>query len=340
MAEHGGNIAEAARRWGIPAESWLDLSTGISPFPCPVPRLPRSVWQRLPNRGEALLAAASTYYGTPELIAVPGSQAAIQLLPHILSAEAMAKAATVAVKPVAIVSPTYNEHPLAWQAAGARVETIEPQDAAAAAARTDVGALLLCNPNNPSGHHWPVDELLALHGRLAARGAFLDATPELSLAGHAGTPCLLILRSVGKFFGLAGARVGFVLAPAAIREELARRIGPWAVAGPSEAAAAVALADTKFHAVARRRLRTASRRLQRVLQAHGYEVSGLTHYFAWVRHARAREIQKHFAGEGILIRVFDHPSSFRLGLPGTAAEWRRFIKVLKHVHQFPGCGQL
>ena len=337
MPEHGGNIAEAARRLGIPAESWLDLSTGISPFSCPIPPLTRTVWQRLPQGGDSLLAAASVYYGTRQLVAVPGSQAAIQLLPQILCANSPAKA-------IAIVWPTYVEHPLAWQAAGANVSTIEPHGAAAAADRVD--ALLLCNPNNPTGHHWSADELLALHARLAARGgwlvvdeAFVDATPELSLAAHAGKPGLVILRSVGKFFGLAGARVGFVLAPAAVRESLRREIGPWAITGPSEVAATGALVNTKFQTMARSRLHDSSQRMQRVLQAHGYAVSGLTHYFAWVRHVRARELQKHFAREGILIRVFDDPPSFRLGLPGTAAEWRRFIKVLKHVHQIPNCDQ-
>lgn len=336
MPEHGGNIAEAARQWGMPAESWLDLSTGISPFPCPVPPLTPAIWQRLPHRGDALLDAASAYYDTPEIIAVPGSQAAIQLLPKILRTDS-------AVGAVAIVSPTFAEHPFAWRAAGAQIIAIEPDQAADAADRVDT--LLLCNPNNPTGHHWLTNELMALHAKLSARGcwlivdeAFVDATPELSIAAHAGKPGLVILRSVGKYFGLAGARVGFVLAPAQVRERLRREIGPWAISGPSEAVATDALANTKFQRVARTRLRESSQRLKRVLQAQGYAVSGLTHYFAWVRHANARDIQTHFAREGILIRVFDDPPSFRLGLPGTAAEWRRFLKVLKHVHQIPACG--
>lgn len=347
MPEHGGDIAEAARRWGIAAESWLDLSTGISPFPCPVPHLPRSIWQRLPDGGDALLAAACNYYGTPELIAVPGSQAAIQQLPKILCAErspgyvnAAGRSATTTT--AAIVSPTYAEYQLAWENAGARVEAIAPDDVSAAAGRVDV--LVLCNPNNPTGRHWPADELLALHARLAARGAwlivdeaFVDATPEFSLAAHAGKPGLVVLRSLGKFFGLAGARVGFVLAPQPLRERLQQAVGPWAVTGPSEAAATAALANTAFHARARERLGTASRRLNNVLRDHGYAVAGLSNYFAWVLHARSRQLQKHFAQAGILIRVFDQPSSFRLGLPGTAADWRRFIKVLKHVQALPDC---
>jgi cobalamin biosynthetic protein CobC len=272
-------------------------------------------------------------------MAVPGSQAAIRGLPGILCADGT-------VKTVAVLSPSYAEHSLAWETAGAQVQAVTPERVAASveSAADRIDALVLCNPNNPTGHRWTVDELLALRAQLAARGgwlivdeAFVDATPELSLAAHAGTPGLIILRSMGKFFGLAGARVGFVLAPQTVRERLQCALGPWAIAGPSEAAAATALANTAFHARARSRLGAASQRLRETLRNHGFAVAGHTHYFTWTRHARARQLQNHFAHEGILIRVFDQPASFRLGLPGTAAAWRRFVKVLEHVQQLPDC---
>jgi cobalamin biosynthetic protein CobC len=329
MPDHGGNIAQAARRWGIPAEEWLDLSTGISPFPYPVPAISPDIWRRLPHRGEALLEAAKDYYGTGELIALPGSQAAIQVLPRILCLDA-------AATNVSIVAPMFNEHPHAWRLAGARVSVIEPAAVLDAADHTDV--LLLANPNNPTGDTWTANTLLAAHEKLARRGrwlvvdeAFIDATPEASLATHAGRPGLVVLRSLGKFFALAGARVGFALAPAEVRERLAREIGPWAVAAPSEVVATHALRNTGYQAATRAHLADASARLQRELESRGFAEDGMTQFFAWVRHEEARDIQSQLAARGILIRVFDEPLSFRIGLPGSDAEWKRFLEGLDHV---------
>lgn len=326
---HGGNIAQASRRWGIPPGDWLDLSTGISPFPYPVPDIGADIWRRLPHRGDALLAAARDYYGTDEIIALPGSQAAIQALPRVLGLDATSAR-------VAIVSPMFSEHPHAWRLAGAQVNVIQPDAVLQAADESDV--LLLANPNNPTGDAWSADTLLDAHHRLARRGrwlvideAFIDASPGDSLATHAGQPGLVVLRSLGKFFALAGARVGFALVPAEVRERLQREIGPWAVAAPSEVVATHALRNTAYQATTRARLADASARLQRELESRGFAVDGMTQYFAWVRHEEARDIQSQFAARGILIRVFDEPLSFRVGLPGSDAEWKRLLEGLDHV---------
>ena len=329
MPDHGGNIAQASRRWGIPADDWLDLSTGISPFPYPVPDIGPEIWHRLPHRGDALLAAAKGFYGTDEVIALPGSQAAIQALPRVLGLNA-------ASARVALVSPMFSEHPHAWRLAGARVNAIQPDAILQAADEADV--LLLANPNNPTGDAWSADTLLAAHDRLAKRGrwlvideAFIDASPGDSLATHAGQPGLVVLRSLGKFFALAGARVGFALAPAEVRERLQREIGPWAVAAPSEIVATHALRNTAYQAMTRARLANAAARLQRELESRGFAVDGMTQYFAWVRHEEARDIQSQLAARGILIRVFDEPLSFRIGLPGTDVDWKRLLEGLDHV---------
>ena len=122
--------------------SWLDLSTGINPWPWPIPQhLPESVWQRLPSRAEAeaLLDAARKTYGVPDgadIAAAAGTQALIQLLPYL-----------AAPGPVAIVGPTYSEHALAWRNAGHPVIAIEHLDACPESA---VHAVVV-NPNNPDG---------------------------------------------------------------------------------------------------------------------------------------------------------------------------------------------
>ena len=68
---HGGAIGAAARRYGIPAGKWLDLSTGISPWSWPVPALPESVWRCLPEDDDALALAAAACYGCDPTAVLP-----------------------------------------------------------------------------------------------------------------------------------------------------------------------------------------------------------------------------------------------------------------------------
>ncbi len=237
MLEHGGALRAAAARHGIPFDDWLDLSTGINPQGWPVPAVPAPVWRRLPEPGDGLETVAADYYGSPNPLPVAGSQAAIQALPLLREP---GRAGVLAL--------SYAEHAHAWRRAGHELEQLDVAMLAAAIERLDV--LVLVNPNNPTGLRFDPATLLDWRARLAARGgwlvvdeAFVDATPESSLAAHVGQPGLIVLRSLGKFFGLAGARVGFVLGESVLLERLADRLGPWAVSGPSRWVAARALAD-------------------------------------------------------------------------------------------------
>ena len=235
MLEHGGKLLAAAARYGIEPASWLDLSTGINPAGWPVPSIPPAVWQRLPEQEDGLVDAAAAYYGSAGVLPVAGSQAAIQALPRLRDACR-----------VGVPHPAYAEHAHAWRAAG---HAVVAWDAAMGVDALDV--LVLVHPNNPGGQIYARAELLDWHARLAVRGgwllvdeAFIDATPEASLAGLCPRPGLIVLRSLGKFFGLAGARVGFVLAEPAVLGALEARLGPWAVSAPSRWVARAALADT------------------------------------------------------------------------------------------------
>jgi len=320
MLEHGGRLRRAALEYGIPLSDWLDLSTGINPHAWPVPPVPPEAWQRLPEEHDGLEAAAAQYYGTDELLPVAGSQAAIQALPGLIPGER-----------VTVLAPTYAEHPHAWR--DRRVRACRADAIDAAVANTDV--LLLVQPNNPSGVEFPRAQLLDWHARLAARGgwlivdeAFIDAAPTESLASAAGRPNLVVLRSLGKFFGLAGARVGFVLAPAGLRQRLAEQLGPWTIGGPARHVARSALADTAWQTTMRERLAREGVRLADLLRSTGLGEPSGPALFQWLRHRGAATLHDRLARKGILVRGFDEPASLRFGLPPDEAGWTRLARAL------------
>ncbi|MDP2155657.1 MAG: aminotransferase class I/II-fold pyridoxal phosphate-dependent enzyme, partial [Sulfuricella sp.] len=161
--------------------------------------------------------------------------------------------------------------------------------------------------------------------------AFMDVTQEDSLAPLAGAEGLVVLRSLGKFFGLAGARVGFVLAWPELLERLNEAQGPWALAHPARYAARLALADAAWQNTARQRLENSSGRLADLLARYGLPPDGGTALFQWVKCERALAIRDELAQTGILVRSFDAPPSLRFGLPGGAAEWQRLESALKKI---------
>ncbi|QID19183.1 threonine-phosphate decarboxylase [Nitrogeniibacter mangrovi] len=321
MLEHGGRLDEAILRYGHPRAAWLDLSTGINPQAYPVPPVPTERWQRLPEDDTALLDAAWRYYGSTALLPVAGSQAAIQTLPALF-----------ATARVGLVMPTYAEHARAWQPH--RPRHLSRDDVDTALDSLDV--LVLVNPNNPTGARVGADTLRRWHRRLTQRGgtlivdeAFADADAADSLAADAGRAGLVVLRSLGKFFGLAGARVGFVLAPETVREALAERLGPWTLSGPAQYVATQALADTAWQAGMRTHLAQASTRLDALLVAHGAAPTRGCALFRWLPTPAARQWQDHLARHAIWVRAFDSPASLRIGLPGTEAGWQRLDDALR-----------
>ncbi|NJA89998.1 threonine-phosphate decarboxylase [Rhodocyclus tenuis] len=332
MLEHGGRLRRAAADYGIPLADWLDLSTGINPQGFPVPELPAECWLRLPEDDDDLVAIAAAAYGCSQPLPLPGSQAAIQALPDVLLAGAGEAVAA------AVLAPSYGEHAYAYRHHGGgpqRVTAATLEDAARHAR-----VLVLCNPNNPDATTFAPSRLLAVAAELARHGgwlvvdeAFGDATPELSLArnvdqaGEGGN--IVVLRSLGKFYGLAGARVGFALAPPQVRSALAERIGPWPVSGPARHVAAAALADRAWQEATRHRLAHDSARLAALLAPWGrVERSAL---FCWLPFADAAALHAALAQRGVLTRLFDAPSGVRFGLPGTPAEWARLQSVLDDV---------
>lgn len=303
---HGGDLGHARAAFGEPEGGWIDLSTGINPWPWPAPPLSPESLARLPSeeaRAE-LAAAAARAFGARRALPVAGAQAAIQHLPHLLPPG-----------DVAVVSPTYGEHAPAWEAAGHRVRRVaEPEPAA---------VLVAANPNNPDGRRWRPEALLAVDcGLLVADESFVDPTPELSLAGRGH---VLVLRSFGKFYGLPGLRLGFALGPDALLDRLEARLGPWSVSGPALEIGVRAYRDEAWAAEARIRLKRAAARLDEALAARGFELLGGTPLFRFVagEGGAAR-----FARQGLWVRSFpDMPGRFRLGLPPDEAARARLARV-------------
>ena len=322
MLEHGGGLRAAAVRYGIPPSDWLDLSAGINPQGWPVPTIPATAWQRLPEPDDGLETAAAAYYGAESLLPVAGSQAAVQALPRLRE-----------LGRVGVLSPSYAEHAHAWRQAGHQVELLPAGSLDAAIERLD--ALVLVHPNNPTGVRFPLELLLDWRARLAERSgwlvvdeAFMDASPAESLANHAGLPGLVVLRSLGKFFGLAGARVGFVLAEPMLLERLREQLGPWTVSGPSRWVATQTLTDHNWQEKTRNGLDRSGARLADLLKRQWLPVAGGTGLFQWAPLPEAAFWQDALARRGILVRRFTDPPGLRFGLPAGEPAWRRLELAL------------
>lgn len=336
VIRHGGNLAEAIRRHGGSAEDWLDLSTGINPHGYPVPALPAACWQRLPEDDDGLAELAAQVYRAPRALPVAGSQAAIRALPGLLRPGR-----------VGIAALGYSEYAPAFARAGHEVVLLDEAAFLDPRLADRLDHLVVVNPNNPTGRRIERQRLLDWHAVLRAHGgtlvvdeAFADADADggarMSLAPDSGAPGLVVLRSLGKFFGLAGVRCGFVLASADCLAALGTALGHWTVSGPGRAIARIALADSRWQASTRQRLANASARLDALLRHHGLVPVTLP-LFCWLPHADAPVLHRRLAAAGIWSRLFDapeaghgnHPPSLRLGLPpDDETAWQRLDAAL------------
>ncbi|KVV09473.1 MULTISPECIES: threonine-phosphate decarboxylase CobD [unclassified Pseudomonas] len=323
MLEHGGRLRQAALQYGIGETDWLDLSSGLAPWPFAVPAIAERAWARLPETDDGLEHAACAYYGAPNVLPVPGSQCAIQLLPRLRR-----------TGKVGVLSPCYAEHAEAWRRNGHVVREVMEQEVDFYLDTLDV--LVVVNPNNPTGLSLSPERLLEWHARLVQRGgwlvvdeAFMDNTPDLSLAAQSHRTGLIVLRSFGKFFGLAGVRLGFVLAELKLLKLLAEQVGPWAVSGPTRVLGQACLLDYEAHARQRERSERASERLVALLSQYGLPPLGGCALFQWLITPHAERLYDFMARRGILLRLFPHNSSVRLGLPGDEADWLKLEHALQ-----------
>ncbi len=317
--DHGGNLDRAIATYGGPASDWIDLSTGINRQPYPVPPLSEMAWTGLPTRAaiQSLQDAAQIAWNVRgEILATAGAQAAIQLVPR-LRPTGQAR----------VLGPTYNEHAGALRDAGWQVDDVRSLEALAGA---DLAVVV--NPNNPDGRRHAPADLLALAGRvglLVVDESFADATPDLSLAGATGQEGLVVLRSFGKFYGLAGVRLGFVLGAGAEIARLAAFSGPWPVSGAAIEIGCAALADRDWSARTTQRLIAECDRIDALAARAGWSRVGGCALFRTYDTPDATTAQDQLARARIWTRRFPYSDRWlRLGLPGSEAEWHRLSATL------------
>ena len=316
---HGGRLGAARTLYPDAPTPWLDLSTGINPCPYPVPSLAAEAWSRLPDpqATRALERAAAAAFGVDDparVVAAAGSETLIRLLPRLLPA-----------RRIGVASPTYGGHAEAWRLAGAEV---------VAGADPAVDLRVVVNPNNPDGLTLSPDRILGLTERsLVVDEAFADTDPDLSIAPLAGAPGherLTVLRSFGKFHGLAGVRLGFLIGEPGLVARVRQALGDWPVSGPAIAVGLAAYADPAWAIQTRRRLTEDAAQLDALLRVTGFEIVGGTSLFRLARAADAPRRFEALARAGILTRPFPWDETLiRFGLPGPKPDWLRLADALE-----------
>jgi cobalamin biosynthesis protein CobC len=373
FAHHGGRLGAARVAYSQAPQPWIDLSTGINPRSYPAPRARGVTLNRLPDTGELerleVVAAAAFGVGDAQrVVATGGTEPALRLLPFVVGGDWGAEDAAGGegalggdagaagdvgraiglggggVVAALVAGPTYGSHVDAWAKAGVPSRVVA--DAGLDGAVGDRTAVIVVNPNNPDGRVMGRDRLRRLHDVVSARGgvlvvdeAFAEVTPQASVADIAGTSDaerLVVLRSFGKFYGLAGLRLGFVIGNPAIATRVRSLIGDWPVSVDALAAGLAAYADRAWADRMRRQLAAAARRLDGLLARHGFEVVGGTALYRLVRAVDAPARFESLAAAGILTRPFQHDRALlRFGLPGSADAWRRLGEALAGYPRLP-----
>ncbi|GAO76782.1 MULTISPECIES: threonine-phosphate decarboxylase [unclassified Sphingopyxis] len=312
---HGGGLETAKRHFGD--GDWIDLSTGINPRPWPGAAEMTFDWQRLPDPPALarLEAVAASYFGVAaqHICAVPGTEIGLRLVGSLIGG------------PAQHVAPGYRTH-------GDMIAGSMAIDGTAA--QNSAGNLILANPNNPDGRTIDADRVRALldgrNGWLLVDEAFADVDPLVNVARSVDdAEKLIVFRSFGKFFGLAGVRLGFVVAPQAIVAALRDRLGAWPLSAAAIAIGTAAYADADWIAAARQRLPEEAAALDAMLAQHGFQPVGACPLFRLIEAENAHALFQRLARCAILTRPFsDRPRWLRIGLPADASALTRLEAAL------------
>jgi cobalamin biosynthetic protein CobC len=320
---HGGRLEQAKAHFGGADAPWLDLSTGINPHAWPGISALSIDWRALPDVQalEALEAAAARHFGVDptHICALPGTEVGLRMLGDCLPG------------PAVHVVPSYRTHG----------EMVPDSRAIAIAdvATTAGSTIILANPNNPDGRVHSAQELIGALQRVSAASgwlvideAFADAMPDISLASQIGDDRpLVIFRSFGKFFGLAGVRLGFVLGPRTLIARYRAKLGSWPLSSAAIAIGAGAYRDERWMEEMRLRLPIEAKALSDMLIRHGFKVIGACSLFRLIDVDNAAALFEKLARRAILTRPFDHnPSWLRIGLPDSTEALARLDGALSH----------
>lgn len=299
--DHGGGLDAAITRFGGTRADWLDLSTGINPEPYPIPDFNHDAWTALPDQAamDKIIGLARSFWNVPNdaaILPAAGASALIAQLPHWLP-----------VGNVAIPGPTYNEHGAAFRTAGWTFDD-NAKD-----------AIVAVHPNNPDGVLWTADQLDTPFTIIDE--SFCDTVPDKSLINLATRPGTIVLKSFGKFWGLAGLRLGFAIGDPDILGKLSQTLGPWQVSGPALQIGSEALADPSWADDTRKRLSKDAARLDAILTAQGAQIVGGTTLFRLYEVHDAKAAQEQLAKSHVWSRTFPYSKTWlRLGLPA-ADKW-------------------
>lgn len=377
LPQHGGGLNDAIKKYGNDfdcpdKECWLDLSTGVNPNGWLVPVIPQSVYNRLPEKNDGLIEAAQVYYQTKHIIPVSGSQEAIQILPVIfqqytLFQQKIEQTNTLHQRSqkqakVGIITPCYAEHEFQWKKNNFTVIHLTTETVDDVIDELDV--LVLINPNNPTGEIIEPNIIKGWqsqlnHDKRKSKGyliideAFMDATPENNVSHTHDMDNLIVLRSVGKFFGLAGIRCGFVIAHPLLLSLIEYHQGPWSVSGPTRWLMKKAFQDKQWIEKNTAYLNNTSMKLEKLLHKHliknrlDYSLSG-TVLFKTLYINHAEYLFEQLAKQGVFVRlldkscacsscvslfktVTDQHKGLRFGLPKDEKQWQRLETVLDNI---------
>lgn len=300
--DHGGGLDAAIAQYGGTRDSWIDLSTGINPNPYPLPEIPLHYWHGLPDETpkENLLAAARKFWNVPagaDIVPASGVSAIIAMLPTL-----------AAKSQVNILNPTYNEFAASFNGHNWTLSNKAPVQ-------------VRVHPNNPDGRLFSRAEIEDQHDQLTIIDeSFCDVCPENSLIDLAQTPNHIVLKGLGKFWGLAGVRLGFAVAAPDLARKISQQLGPWNVSGPAQFIGETALSDGDWAQNTRAELALMAERLQKVLARNGLTVMGGTDLFQLAETKDAKTLQHHLCQNQILTRIFPYSEKWiRLGLPANDA---------------------
>lgn len=314
ITDHGGNLDETIIQYGGLKSEWIDLSTGINQNSYPIPKIPDWVWKNLPDKSlvENFIYTARNFWNVPteaEIISASGTSAIINTLPSLFK-----------IGNVDIYNPCYSEYEIAFQRNGWKTS------------RNNISARVLINPNNPDGKIWHADNILEDGKLTIIDESFCDLVPEKSLISYTKNPGVIVLKSFGKFWGLAGLRFGCAIGLPKTLQALKNTLGPWAASGPALFIANSALSDRRWITNNRARLNKDVLNLDKILLKNDIKVIGGTSLFRLISIKDPKKLQDKLCQRKILTRTFPYSEAFlRLGIPHKPEHWKRIENALRDI---------